>query len=196
MIRTMTRSRKATRVLIATLAVAVLPLVLPAAPPVHAAGLRNCADLTGSAAGRVGCYEMVWADGVQVRMTFSNLDFPSTTGAPTGNFYVLAPQTDTLQGWVPFPHDHVVGGVPSHNHGDYTVHWHGYFVFCSADGIASGACVPAMTEIPGFGTVPFARTVNGQMLTSTQAIESAADAGLLTLIDTGGYLVGTINANT
>ena len=103
MIRTMTRSRKATRVLIATLAVAVLPLVLPAAPPVHAAGLRNCADLTGSAAGRVGCYEMVWADGVQVRMTFSNLDFPSTTGAPMGNFYVLAPQTDTLQGWVPFP---------------------------------------------------------------------------------------------
>ena len=53
-----------------------------------------------------------------------------------------------------------------------------------------------MTEIPGFGTVPFARTVNGQMLTSAQAIESAADAGLLTLIDTGGYLVGTINANT
>src|SRR5918911_1046473 len=131
MIRSMTRSRKATRVLIATLAVAVLPLVLPAAPPVHAAGLRNCADLTGSAAGRVGCYEMVWADGVQVRMTFSNLDFPSTTGAPMGNFYVLAPQTDTLQGWVPFPHDHVVGNVPSQGHADHSVRLHGYFVLCS-----------------------------------------------------------------
>jgi hypothetical protein len=139
---------------------------------------------------------MVWADGVQVRMTFSNLDFPSTTGAPMGNFYVLAPQTDTLQGWVPFPHDHVVGGVPSHNHGDYTVHYHGYFVFCSAEGMSSGACIPSMTTIPGFGTVPFAKTVDGQMLTSAGAIESAANAGLVTLIDTGGFLIGTVNANT
>jgi hypothetical protein len=112
-----------------------------------------------------------------------------------GNFYVLAPQTDTLQGWVPFPHDHVVGDVPSQNHGGYTVHWHGYFVFCSEQGIASGACVPSMTTIPGFGTVPFAKTVNGQMLTSAGAIESAANAGLLTLFDTGGFFVGTINPN-
>jgi hypothetical protein len=50
-----------------------------------------------------------------------------------------------------------------------------------------------MTTIPGFGSVPFARTVNGQMLTSADAIESAANAGLLTLFDTGGVFVGTIN---
>lgn len=192
----MSRFHKTTRALIATLTVAVLALVLPAAPAVHATGLRNCADLTGSDVGRVACYEMVWANGVQVTMTFSNLNFPPTTDAPMGNFYVLAPQTDTLQGWVPFPHDHVIGDVSSQNHGNYTVHYHGYFVFCSAEGVSSGACVPSMTTIPGFGTVPFAKTVNGQMLTSAQAIESAANAGLLTLIDTGGFLVGTVNANT
>src|SRR5919205_64411 len=196
MTRMMTRFQKSTRVGIATITLAALALVLPATLPVHAEGLRNCADVAGTTAAPVACYETVWSNGNQVRMTFSNLQFPPTTNAPTGNFYVLAPQTDTLQGWVPFPHDHVVGNVPAQNQGDYTVHWHGYFVFCSAQGIASGACVPAMTQIPGFGTVPFARTVNGQMLTSAQAIESAADAGLLTLIDTGGYLVGTVNANS
>ena len=189
----MTSFHKTSRVLFATIAVAALALALPAAPTVHATGLRNCADLTGSDVGRVACYEMVWSDGVQVRMTFSNLQFPPTTNAPVGNFYVLAPQTDTLQGWVPFPHDHVVGNVPAQNHGGYDVHWHGYFVFCSEQGMTSGACLPSMTAIPGFGTVPFARTVNGQMLTSAQAIESAANAGLLTLFDTGGFLVGTIN---
>lgn len=195
MTRLMTRFQKSTRVGIATITLAALTLVLPAALPVHAEGLRNCADVAGRTTNPVACYEMVWSDGVQVRMTFSNLRFPPTTNAPMGNFYVLAPQTDTLQGWVPFPHDHVVGDVPSQNHGSYTVHWHGYFVFCSEQGIASGACVPSMTTIPGFGTVPFAKTVNGQMLTSAGAIESAANAGLLTLFDTGGFFVGTINPN-
>jgi hypothetical protein len=189
----MTRFRRAPRALIATIALAALTLVLPAALPVQAEGLRNCADVAGTTTAPVACYEMVWSDGVPVRMTFANLQFPPTTNAPMGNFYVLAPQTDTLQGWVPFPHDHVVGAMPSQNHGGYTVHWHGYFVFCSAEGMASGACVPSMTTVPGFGTVPFAKTVNGQTLTSAQSIESAANAGLLTLFDTGGVLVGTIN---
>jgi hypothetical protein len=52
-----------------------------------------------------------------------------------------------------------------------------------------------MTTIPGFGSVPFARTVDGQMLTSGGTIQSAANAGLLSLFDTGGVLVGTINPN-
>jgi hypothetical protein len=193
MTRMMTRFHKTTRLRIATLTVVALALVLPAAPPVHAAGLRNCVDVTGSATGRVACYEVVWANGAQVRMTFSNLQFPATTNAPTDNFYVLAPQTDTPQGTLPFPHDHVVGNVPRQNHGDYTVHWHGFFVLCSAQGIASGGCVPTMTSIQGLGTVPFAKTVNGQMLTSAESIESAANSGLLTLFDTGGVFVGTIN---
>lgn len=194
MISLMARLRQAPRVLITTFAVAALTLVLPAALPVKATGLRNCADVIGTTTAPVACYEMVWSDGVQVRMTFSNLQFPPTTDVPWGNFYVLAPQTDTLQGWVPFPHDHVVGDVPSQNHGGYTVHWHAYFVFCSAQGIAGGACVPSMTTIPGFGSVPFAKTVNGQMLTSAEAIEAAANAEFITLFDTGGVLVGAITS--
>jgi len=35
--------------------------------------------------------------------------------------------------------------------------------------------------------------VNGQMLTSVEAIEAAADAGLVTLLDTGAVLVGMIS---
>jgi hypothetical protein len=195
MTRLMTRFRQSTRIGIATITLAALTLVLPAALPVHAAGLRNCADVIGTTTAPVACYETVWSDGVQVRMTFSNQQFPPTTNAPMGNFYVLAPQTDTLQGTVPFRHDHVAGNAPAQNHGGYTVHYHSYFVFCSEQGMASGACVPSVTTIPGFGTVPFARTVNGQMLTSGQSIESAAHDGLVTLFDSGGYIVGTINPN-
>jgi hypothetical protein len=50
-----------------------------------------------------------------------------------------------------------------------------------------------MTSIEGLGTVPVATTPNGQMLTSVEAIESAANAGLITLLDTGAVLVGTIS---
>ena len=191
----MTRSLRTARFLIAAIAVAALALVLPAAAPAQAAGLRNCVDVTGRAAGLAACYEDVWANGVQRRMTFSNQRFSGATAS--GNldpFYVLAPQTGTPQGTLPFLHDHVVGDVPSQNHGDYSVALHGYFVLCRAQGIGTG-CVPTMTSIPGFGTIPFAKTVNGQMLTSVELIESAASAGLITLFDTGGVIVGTISGN-
>ena len=149
--------------------------------------------------GRVGCYEDVWADGVQVRMTFSNTSFKGATPQALDAFYVIAPQTDTPQGAPPntFPHDHVVRGVPAGNHGEYSVHLQGFFVFCSAVGIGTGACVPTMTTIQGFGTVPFARTVNGQLLTSAGAIESAAAAGLVALINLGpgAVIVGSISGN-
>jgi hypothetical protein len=191
---TMTRFQRTTRVLIATMAVAALVLVLPAGSPVHAAGLRNCVDVTGRALGHAGCYEAVWVNGIQLTMTFSNQQFTGATPSDkVHNFYVLAPQTDTIQGTLPFPHDHVIGNVPAQNHGDYSVHLHGFFVLCSAQGIATGRCIPTMTSIEGLGTVPFARTVDGEMLTSVEPIESAADSGLVTLVDTRGVLVGTIN---
>ena len=43
--------------------------------------------------------------------------------------------------------------------------------------------------------LPLAKTVNEQALTTTEAIESAADAGLLVLINLGptAVLVGTIS---
>jgi hypothetical protein len=137
---------------------------------------------------------MVWADGVQVKMKFVNLN-PKPSNAPTVNFYVLAPQTDTPQGRVPFLHDHVIGDVRSqHDDRDGRVRHHGYFVLCSARGISSGGCVPSMTSIPGLGSLPLARTVNGQMLTSDDSIESAANAALLTLFDTGGVFIAAIQS--
>jgi len=116
-------------------------------------------------------------------MTFVDLN-PAPSIAPTRNFYVLAPQTGAAQGSVPFLHDHVIGAVSPQSHGNdrgnNPVRYHVYFVFCSAQGISSGGCVPAMTSIPGLGTMPFAKTVNGQRLTSAEAIESPAHSGLLT----------------
>jgi hypothetical protein len=53
--------------------------------------------------------------------------------------------------------------------------------------------VPTTTSIPGLGTIALAKTVNGQMLTSVAPIESPANAGLLTLFDTGGVFVATIS---
>jgi hypothetical protein len=127
-------------------------------------------------------------------MTFANTQFHGAT--PTDKqdvFYVVAPQTSAPQGTLPFLHDHVVRDVPPQNHGAYSVQLHGFFVICSAQGIATGGCVPIMTSIaPGF-TLPLAITANGQMLTSVQPIESAANSGLITLFDTGAVLVGTIN---
>ena len=189
----LTHFRKTSRVLIATIAVAALALVLPAAPQVHAAGLTNCVDLSGRAG---ACYETVWANGVQFRMTFAQeaQQFPGVTHSDqVDNFYVVAPQTATPQGTEPFPHDHVVGDVPRQNQGTYSVQLHGFFVLCSAAGIASGGCVPTMTSIQGLGTIPLAKTVNGQPLTSVVPIESPANAGLLTLVDTGAVFVAIIN---
>lgn len=189
----------ARRLFVATLALAGMALPVASAPPADAAGLRNCVDIAGPQSGRVGCYELVWADGVEYRMTFSNQHFAGATPHDLDPFYVLAPQTGTPQGAPPntFPHDHVVRDVPSQNHGSYSVQLQGFFVLCSGQGIASGACVPAWTSVDGPDPLPFATTVNGQPLTSAGAIESAAAAGLLTPINLGpgAVIVGTISGN-
>ena len=190
-----TRIQTTTRLFIATLSLAAVAVAFVAAPSAGATGLRNCVDVAGPQSGRVGCYEQVWADGVEYRMTFSNTRFTGAAPKELDPFYVLAPQTDEPQGWPPntFLHDHVVRSVPSQNHGAYSVQLQGYFVFCSGQGIVSGACVPSWTSV-GEDQLPFAETVNGQPLTSTDAIESAADAGNVVLINLGpgAVIVGTI----
>ena len=55
--------------------------------------------------------------------------------------------------------------------------------------------MPTLASYPGFGTLPLARTVNGQALTSVGPIESGAASGLVTLLDTGAVLVGVINTS-
>jgi hypothetical protein len=136
----------------------------------HAPALPDC-----SVAVALPCTERIWADRREVTMTFYDLDVK--TNPPTQNFYVVAPQTDTPQGIIPFLHDHVVGD-------DDGVYWHGYLALCSAEGLSSGACVTSAAE----GSLPFARTVNGHLLTTHGPIEAAADSGLVVLVDTGAVL--------
>lgn len=187
-----THSHGTSRFHVAAMAVAAAALVLSAAPPAGAAGLTNCVDLIGRSG---ACYESVWADGAELRMTFAQAGktFPGAThGDRVANFYVTAPQTGTPQGALPFPHDHVVGAAPAHNGGSYRVHLHGFFVLCTAQGIATGGCVANMTSTP-LGDLPLAEIVGGQKLTSVDAVESPANADLVTLIDTGAVLIGAFN---
>lgn len=190
-----TRFQRATRVLVATVALGGLALIGIAAAPVGAAGLRNCVDVTGPQSGRVACYENVWADGAEVRMTFSNQSFAGAKPGALDPFYVVAAQTGTPQGAPPntFAHDHVVRSVPQQNHGQLSVQLQGFFVLCSGQGIVSGACVPVWTSL-GSDPMPLAGHVAGQPLTSTEAIESAADAGNLVLVNLGpgAVIVGTV----
>jgi len=176
---------------IATTTVAALTLVLGVASPVQAAGPGNCNDPGAT----TPCFEKVWSDGVQVKMTFVDLN-PAPSSAPTHKFYVMAPQTRTPQGWVPFLHDHTIGNVSAQTRSDdwakKPLRYHGYFVLCSTLGISTGRCVTAITSIPGLGTIPFAARVNGHKLTSARTIESPANSRFLTLFDTGGELIATI----
>jgi hypothetical protein len=107
-------------------------------------------------------------------------------------------QTDKPQGAPPntFPHDHVVRAVPRQNAGQYSIQLQGYFVFCSGQGIVTSVCVPSWTSA-GCDPLPFAKTINGQPLTSTEAVESAVDAGNLALINLGpgAVIVGSIGGN-
>jgi len=194
----MTRHFQSTvRILLATVAVAGLALVaMAAARSADAAGLRNCTEISGGFA-QSGCWEDVWAGGAEYRMTFATGCCSQFKGGVPGeldNFYVMAPQDATPQSLnASFRHDHVVRDIPSGNQGDYNVRLHGLFVICSASGIASGACVFEMNSpAPGL-TLPFAKSVNGQLLTSVEPLEAAVDAGLITLVDTGAVIVGTIN---
>lgn len=187
------------RLLLASVAVAGLALIAVAVTrPVDAAGLRNCTEIGGGFA-RSGCWEDVWAGGAEYRMTFATgccSQFKGKVPDALDGFYVMAPQDDTPQSLAAsFRHDHVVRDIPAGNQGAYSVRLYGYFVICSASGIASGACVFEMNSpAPGL-TLPFAKTVNGHALTSVEPIEAAVDARLITLVDTGAAIVGTINQN-
>jgi hypothetical protein len=195
---TMTRPFQSTvRVLLATIAVAGLLLVaFGATRAVDAGAPRNCTEIDPSFA-RSGCWEDVWAGGSEYRMTFATgccSQFKGKVPKDLDRFYVMAPQDATPQSLAaPFRHDHVVRDIPARNHGEYSTRLHGFFVICSETGMASGACVFEMNSpAPGL-TLPFAKTVNGRSLTSVEPLEAAVDAGLITLVDTGAVVVGTIN---
>ena len=177
--------RRCIAVAVASIAISLFVSVVPAA---HAAPV-NCLRQTHKGA----CYEFVWVNGVEVRMTFPQAGNPLPTipNAKTQNFYVIAQQTDTPQGDLPANHDHTIQAAP----GDpgWTPFMHGYFVICSVEGLTSGDCVATFTEFPGAGSLPLAKSVNGQPLTSAETIEAGIDAGLLVAVDTGAVLIGTVS---
>jgi hypothetical protein len=180
------------------MAVVALASFSGGASPAAAAGLRNCTTMAGEI-GVAGCWEDVWSGGAEYRLTFATGccgSFKGKIPADLDAFYVIAPQAEPAQSLnSSFRHDHVVRDIPVGNHGSYSVRLHGYFVICSPAGFASGACVYEMNSpAPGL-TLPFAKTVNGQALTSVEPIEAAADAGLVTLVDRGVAILGTINPN-
>ena len=185
----MAQLRATTRVRVAAIAVAALALVLVAAPQAQAAGPVNCVERTH----RGACYEFVWVNGVEVRMTFPQAGHPLSTipNAPVQNFYVIAPQTDTPQGDIPPIHDHTIQAAP----GDpgFTPFMHGYLVICSAEALTSGDCTATFTQFPGAGNLPLAKSVNGQPLTSAETIEAGIAAGLLVAVDTGAVFIGTVS---
>ena len=178
--------RSAARIKMAAIPIAFLALVATGAPVVSAAGPTNCIEVTGPSAELRGCWEHVWVDGSEYRMSFFGGGKPFKGSVPTeklGNFYVVGPQTDTPQSLDhPFGHDHVVEALPRQNGGHYTPIYQGILVLCS-----SSACVPSTVSQ---GT-PLAVTVNGQPLTSAEAIEAAADAGHVLLIP-AGIVIGAL----
>jgi hypothetical protein len=177
--------RRSIAVAVASIAISLFVSAVPAAQ----AAPVNCLRQTHKGA----CYEPVWVNGVEVRMTFpqAGVPLPTIPNAKTQNFYVIAQQTDTPQGDLPANHDHTIQaalGDPG-----WTPFMHGYFVVCSDEAITSGECVAVESVFPVFGTLQLAQTVNGQPLTSAETIEAGIDAGLLDLVDTHAVFVGTVS---
>ena len=177
--------RRSIAVAVVSIAISMFVSAVPAAQ----AAPVNCVNQTHKGA----CYELVWVHGVEVRMTFPQAGNPLPTipNAKVQNFYVMAAQTATPQGDVPSPiHDHTIQAAP----GDpgWTPFMHGYFVICSAEGLASGDCVAVDTDF-GFGALPLAQSVKGEPLTSAETIEASIAAGLLVALDTGAVFVGTVS---
>jgi hypothetical protein len=177
--------RRSIAVAVVSIAISMFVSAVPAAQAVPV----NCVNQTHQGA----CYELVWVNGVEVRMTFPQAGNPLPTipNAKVQNFYVIAAQTDTPQADVPPIHDHTIQAAP----GDpgWTPFMHGYFVICSAEGLTSGDCVAILTQFPGVGTLPLAQSVNGEPLTSAETIEAGINAGLLVAIDTTAVFIGTVS---
>jgi hypothetical protein len=183
-----TMARLIRRCIAAAVVSMAISMFVSAVPAAQAAPV-NCVHQTHQGA----CYELVWVNGVEVRMTFPQAGNPLPTipNAKVQNFYVIAAQTDTPQGDVPSPiHDHTIQAAPGDPDG--TPFMHGYFVICSAEGPTNDDCVAVDTDF-GAGPLPLAQSVNGEPLTSAETIEAGIDAGLLVALDTGAVLLGTVS---
>ena len=120
--------------------------------------------------------------------------FPRGTRAFEANAAYIHP--------IRFSDDHFYGGnVAGHYFfGDEVsvgLELQGYFVVCSGQGIASGACVPSWTSVGFPEELPLVKSVDGRPLTSAEAIESAAAAGQVVPINLGpgAVIVGTLSGH-
>jgi hypothetical protein len=160
------------------------------APPAAQARVIDCVVQPQPPKG--ACYEPVWVNGQQIIMTFPQAaaKVHKVESGKQQPFYVLAPQTGTAQGQTPgFFHDHVIATAPSD--GGFTPFMHGYFVICSQEGIATGACTFNVETPPGGVPLQLTKSVTGYDLTFAADIQAAANAGLVVLIDTGAVFIGT-----
>jgi hypothetical protein len=165
------------------------------APPAAQARVIDCVVQPQPPQG--ACYEPVWVNGQQIIMTFPQDGVPvhKVPSAKQQPFYVLAPQTDTAQGPTPgFFHDHVIATAPSE--GGFTPFLHGYFVICSPEGIATGACTFNVETPPGGVPLQLTKSVTGYDLRFAADIQAAANAGLVILVDTGAVLIGTVGPSS
>src|SRR5438309_10193287 len=120
--RKMTHSENTTRIRIAIMTIAALTLVFTAVPHAQAAGVPNCNDNGGISP----CFEMVWVNGVQIKMTFVHAPLLATPKATIDPFYVIAPHTDVPPGGhVPVFQDHGVAEAPQSSRRPFTRVSHG-----------------------------------------------------------------------
>ncbi len=132
--------------------------------------------------------QKAWGDG-QVWLMIHGPTNPSAAISHR-DLYIVAPQTDVPQGSPLEPigvaHDHVLS-IPSDGHGQYSAIWDVVIAFCNPH---SSACVPDTASCPTIAHgLCLAKTVNGQSLTSSGAVDDAAAAGAVILVEPGDSFV-------
>ena len=188
------------RLLMATFGLAVITLGVGSIPTAEAGGLRNCVEITGKTSGRVGCFELVWVDGVQRRMTFSNQGLRRRDAA--GARRVLRPRAAVRtprRATRPTPSRTTTSSATSRPATTAPTASNSRATSSSA-AVRGSRAGPAF--LPGRRSaaprqLPLVVSVDGHPLTSAEAIETAAAAGLVVPINLGpgAVIVGTLSGH-
>ena len=195
-----TRIRSIAICVIATMALATVAFGLVDGSGRTAAGLRNCVDITGPQSGRVGCYE----DRLGGRHPGPDdvLEHPVHGRDPEGARSVLRAGTTDRQA-AGRAAQHVPArprrprGPAARTTASTATKLQGFFVLCSGQGIVSGACIPSWTSVGSPTRCRSRRPSMDSRSRRPSAIESAATAGNLALINLGpgAVIVGAITGN-
>ena len=185
------RLPSAIRLLVAAGALGATAVGVATALPVDAAGLRNCVDvrlegrsrrLLRAGLGRQRpASDDVLEPGVEVRRSSST---PSTCSRPR--------QTSAGRSAEHVPARPRRPERARRNRGNYSVKLQGFLVPVQRPGHHQRRMRPVVHVVGGPDPLPFATTVNGHALTSSDAIESAAGSGLVALVNLGPNAVMAI----